>query len=57
MNITREIALNEVYLDQQNALQGATPHVSVRFNAYDLVGQVCALAGFLLLLALYWSAL
>ncbi len=57
MRHAREIAIIEVWLDQQNALQGATPHVSVRSNAYDLVGQVCALAGFLLLLALYWSAL
>jgi drug/metabolite transporter superfamily protein YnfA len=57
MKQERAIALTEVYLDQQNALQGAQPRASVRPDVYDVIGVVCAVAGFLLLAFAYWRAL
>ena len=56
MKNEREIALTEVYLDQQNALQADLPRVSVRPDVYTVVGQVCALAGLVLILIAYWRA-
>jgi hypothetical protein len=56
MKNAREIALTEVYLDQQNALQADLPRVSVAPNLYTVVGQVCALAGLVLILIAYWRA-
>jgi hypothetical protein len=57
MRNEREIALTEVYLDKQaNLLRGSFPRVSVRPDVYVVVGQVCALAGFVLILIAYWRA-
>ncbi len=57
MKQEREIAITEVYLDQQNALQADLPRASVAPDVYDVIGVVCAVAGFLLLAFAYWRAL